>query len=51
MAKTVDKISFDNTCIPHEPAMGKHEYTKSSGKFANVYTKQKDIVPMSTICD
>ena len=54
MAKTVDKNSFVqiyNTCIPHVPAMGKHEYTKSSGKFVNVYTKQKDIVPISTISD
>ena len=27
-----------------------HEYTTSAGKFMYVYTKQKGIVPMSTIC-
>ena len=52
MTKTVVKTSsvqVYNCCIPHEPAMGKHEYTTSSGKFMYVYTKQKEIVPMSTI--
>ena len=53
MAKTVDKTSFVqiyNTCIPRVPAMSKHEYTTSAGKFVNGYTKQKSIVPISTIC-
>ena len=53
MAKTVDKTSFvqvHNTYIPHKPAMGKHEYTTSAGRFMYVYTKLKGIVPMSTIC-
>ena len=41
MTKTTSFVQVYNTCIPHEPAMGKHEYTTSVGKF---------VVPMSTIC-
>ena len=53
MAKTVDKTSFVqvyNTCIPHESAMGKHEYTTSAGKFMYVYTKQRALFLCHDIC-
>ena len=44
LAKAVDRTYFVqvyNTCIPHEPAIGKHEYPTSTQKFVSGYTEQR----------